>query len=198
MKLYSAAGSCSLATQIALTEADADFEAVKIDLKGDRKLPDGRDFAAINPKGYVPVLELDDGTLLTENIAILPYVADLFPAAKLAPPYGALARTRLQEWLGFINSEVHKTYSHFFNPKLPDLMRDMLTERLHKRYAFLDEHFADHDFLLGDEYSVADIYLFVVTAWAPKLKIDLSPYPHLAAWQARIAERPAVRKLTEG
>jgi glutathione S-transferase len=196
MKLYSAPGTCALATQIALTEAGAKFELVNVDLRGDRMLPDGRNFNDINPKGYVPVLELDDGTLITENIAVLQVVGDLFPAARLLPPYGMMERVRLQEWLAFVNSEVHKAFSHFFNPKLPEGMREILTERLHKRYAYLDKHFADHDYLLESGYSVADIYLYVVTAWAPKFKVDLSAYRAVAKWQARLARRDAIAAVS--
>ncbi len=196
MKLYSAPGTCALATQIALTEAGAGFELVNVDLRGARKLPDGRNFNDLNPKGYVPVLELDDGNLITENIAVLQYVGARYPNARLVPPNGTMDRVRLQEWLGFVNSEVHKSFSYFFNPKLPDGMREILTERLNKRYAYLDAHLAGNDYLLGKSYSVADIYLYVVTRWAPKLRVDLSAYTHVAAWQERIAKRPAVAEVT--
>lgn len=195
MKLYSAPGSCSTATEIALTEAGADFEVATVDLMGDRKLPDGRDISELNPKGYVPVLELDDGSLLTENIAVLQYVADRYPAASLAPPNGTMERTRLQEWLGFVTSEVHKAYGHMFNPQLPAEMRDILTGLLTRRYAYLDDHLAGNDFLLGDDYSIADIYLFIVSSWAPMLGYDLAPFKNIEAWQQRVGGRPAVSKV---
>ncbi len=195
MKLYSATGTCSMATQIVLTEAGADFELVKVNLRGDRKLPDGRHLNDINPKGYVPVLELDDGTLLTENVAILPYVADLYPDARLAPPHGTLERVRLHEWLGYVSSEVHKLFSHLFNPNLPEAMRPILTDRLNVRFGYIDKHLADNDYLLGDRFSVVDAYLYVVASWGPKLKYDLSAYDNLRRWQEQVGGRQAVQEV---
>ena len=195
MKLYSAPGSCSTASNIALLEAGADFEVIKLDLTTDRLLPDGRHLNDINPKGYVPVLELDDGTLLTENVAILQFIADQFPESKLAPPNGTMARTRLQEWLSFVNSEVHKTMSVFYNPKLPQEMRDFFMQRLGTRLTYIDAHLDGKNFLLGDSCSVADYYLFVVCSWAPRHKIDLSGYEKILAWQTRVAARPVVQEV---
>ncbi len=195
MKLYSAPGSCSTASNIALLEAGADFEVIKLNLKTDRLLPDGRHLIDVNPKGYVPVLELDDGTLLTENVAILQYIADQFPESKLAPPNGTLERVRMQEWLSYVNSEIHKIMSMFHIPILPAEMREFFKQRLAMRFAYIDEHLAGKKFLLGHQHNVADYYLFIVASWAPGHKVDLSAYENIAAWQARIATRPAVRKV---
>ena len=195
MKLYSAPGSCSTASNIALLEAGADFEVIKLNLKTDRLLPDGRHLNDINPKGYVPVLELDDGTLLTENVAMLQYIADQFPESKLAPPNGTMERVRMQEWLSYVNTEIHKIMSNFHNPILPEEMREFFKQRLAMRFAYVDEHLAGKKFLLGDQHSVADYYLLIVTSWAPGHKVDLSAYENISAWQARVAERPAVQKV---
>ncbi len=196
MKLYSAPSSCSVASHIALLEAGADFEVVKVDLQGDRKLPDGRRLIDLNPKGYVPVLELDDGELLTENTAILQYIADRYEHSKLAPPNNTLQRVRLQEWLGFINSEVHKTFGLFFVPDLPEQMRSILFQRLDKRYEYIDSHLQSNDYLLAEQFTVADCYLFVISAWAPMLNYDLSRFASVLSWQSRIGERAAVQKAT--
>jgi glutathione S-transferase len=195
MKLYSAPGSCSSASNIALLEVGAKFEVIKLNLKGDRLLPDGRHLTDLNPKGYVPVLELDDGTLLTENVAILQYIADQFPDSKLAPPNGTMARVRMQEWLSFVNTEIHKTMSNFYNPILPAEMREYFMQSLALRFAYIDKHLAGNEYLLGEKHSVADFYLFIVASWAPGHKVDLSAYKNLAAWQTRIAERPAVHEV---
>lgn len=195
MKLFSAPGSCSTASEIALAEAGVDIEVINVDLMGNRKLPDGRDLSDINPKGYVPVLELDDGTLLTENVAILPYIAEQYPDAGLIPESGSMQYTRFREWLGYINSEVHKAFGHFFNPHLPADMREILISTLDRRYAFIDAHLANNHYLLGDAYSVADIYLFIVSSWAPMVGYDLSGNDNVQTWNKRVGERPAVQKV---
>ncbi|MBT5032613.1 MAG: glutathione transferase GstA [Proteobacteria bacterium] len=195
MKLYTSPGSCSSASHIALLEAGADFELVKLNLKTDRMLPDGRHLNDINPKGYVPVLELDDGSLLTENVAILQYIADQYPESKLAPPNGTLERTRLQEWLGYINSEVHKTFGAFFNPALPDDMRTFYTQRLDIRLAYIDSRLESNDYLMGDQFTVADGYLFIVTGWSDFLGYDLSPQKNILAWRERVGKRETVKEV---
>ncbi len=195
MKLYTSPGSCSSASHIALLEAGADFELVKLNLRTDRMLPDGRHLNDINPKGYVPVLELDDGSLLTENVAILQYIADQYPDSNLAPPNGTMERTRLHEWLGFINSEIHKGLSSFFNPNLTDEIRAFYTQRLDNRFAYVDSHLQDNDYLMGDQFTVADAYLFIVSSWSPMLKYDLSPFENIPAWQARVGERETVKEV---
>lgn len=193
MKLYSSPGSCSSASQICLLEAGIDCEVVKLDLHGDRQLPDGRHLNDINPKGYVPVLELDNGELLTENVAILQYIADQKPEAALAPPNGTLARSRLQEWLGFIAAEVHKSLGALFNPHLPADAKPVMVERFKQCAAYLDKQLANREFLMGDHFSVADAYLFIVLSWCPMLEVDLTPYPRLCAYRDRIAQRESVK-----
>ena len=195
MKLYTSPGSCSSASHIALLEAGADFELVKLNLKTDRILPDGRHLNEINPKGYVPVLELDDGSMLTENVAILQYIADQYPDSRLAPPNGTIERTRLHEWLGFINSEIHKGLSNFFNPNLPEEMRGFVIQRLNDRYEYINSQLKDKDYLLGEQFTVADAYLFIVSGWSPMLGYDLTPYENVLDWQARVGERETVKEV---
>ena len=192
MKLYFAPGTCAFSPHIALREAGLDAELVRVDLKR-HTLPDGSDFAAINPKGYVPVLELDDGTRLTEGPAIVQYIADRKPESGIAPPAGTLARYRLQEWLGFINSEVHKGFSPLFNPAMPDAYKTIATQGLGKRFDYLAAHLSAHDFLLGDKFTVADGYLYTVLGWCQWVGIDLKQWPALAAFQERIGSRPSVQ-----
>ncbi|MGO4998874.1 glutathione binding-like protein [Oceanisphaera sp. W20_SRM_FM3] len=195
MKLYSAPGSCSMAAHICLLEAGVDFSLVKLSLAGNRQLPDGRHLSDINPKGYVPVLELDNGEYLTENIALLQYIADQNPAAQLAPASGTLARYRLQEWLGFINSEVHKTLGLLFNPVFEQQVRGAIQDKFSPRAAYLDKHLSQHDYLMGQQFTVADAYLYVVLSWCPHLAVDLAPYPALQAYLAHIATRDAVKNV---
>ncbi|MBX3159033.1 MAG: glutathione transferase GstA [Deltaproteobacteria bacterium] len=193
MKLYFAPGACSLSPHIVAQEAGIPLTLVKVDTRA-KRTEDGRDFWTINPKGYVPTLELDDGEILTEGPAIVQYLADRKPEAKLVPPAdGSLARYRVQEMLGFINSELHKTYSPLFNPATPQEVRDERHAYLKKRYALLEERLAKHPYLFGEQFTAADAYLFVVTNWARPTKVDLSAFPHLLAFQARVAERPQVR-----
>jgi len=195
MKLYTHPGSCSSASHIGLVEAGLDVEAVKLDLKTDRKLPDGRQLSDINPKNYVPVLELDNGELLTENVAILQYIADRNPDAGLAPAAGTMERLRLQEWLGFTNSELHKGSSMLFMPDLPDATRKMVIERLNGRLQFLDRHLSNNQYLMGEQFTVADAYLFIVLSWAPMLGYDLGPYNNITAYQERVGQRETVKKV---
>jgi len=193
LKLYTAPGSCSSASHISLIESGLDFEFVPFNLMQTRTLPDGRDLSEINPKGYVPVLELDDGELLTENVAILQYIADQAPASGLAPPNGTMERVRLQEWLAYINSEVHKLCGFMFMPG-PEESKEAIRERLARRIAFIDQRLADRDYLMGDQFTVADAYLFIVLSWAPMLKFDLSSFANIGAFQERVAARDSVRK----
>lgn len=192
MKLFYASGACSLSPHIVAHEAGIELRLQKVDLKTKTIASEG-DFFAINPKGYVPALELDDGQVLTEGTAIVQYLADLKPEKRLAPPAGTLARYRLQEWLGFINSELHKTYSPLFRP---DTLAEVRAERqayLGKRYGLVEKHLAGHSYLSGDNFTVADAYLFTVTSWAGHVKFDLSAFPNLRAFQERIGARPAVK-----
>ncbi len=192
MKLYFAPGACSLSPHIVAQEAGIPLTLVKVDLQA-KKLVDGGDYLAINPKGYVPALQLDSGELLTEGPAIVQYLADQKPATKLVPPAGAIERYRVQEMLGFINSELHKPYSPLFRPTTPAETRKEREEYLRKRYGLIEKQLARGPYLFGDQFTVADAYLFVVTNWSNFVKLDLSEFPNLLAFQARVAARPAVQ-----
>ncbi len=193
MKLYYSPGACSLSPHIALREAGLAFEPVLASTKS-HKLQDGTDYYGINPLGYVPMLELDDGTRLREGPAILQYIADQVPTKNLAPANGTLQRYRLQEWLTFIGTEIHKGYSPMFNPNMPEEAKTIAKTRLLSRYQWLEGQLADKEYLMGDHFSVADGYLFTVSNWAKPTGVDLAPYPNVRAWQARIAARPAVQE----
>jgi len=192
MKLYYMPGACSLSPHIVACEAGIDLQLVKVDGKT-KRTESGADFLAINPKGYVPALELDDGQLLTEGTAIVQYLADLKPASGLAPANGTLARYRLQETLGYINSEIHKSYSPLFNPDTPEAARQERKAYLLKRYALLEGVLAKQPWLLGEQFTVADAYLFTVTNWGRHVELDLSAFPAILAFQKRVAGRPAVQ-----
>jgi len=193
MKLYYSPGACSLSPHIVLHESGLKFDAVKAPTKT-HKLDDGTDYYTINPLGYVPLLELDDGTRLTEGPAIVQYIADQVPDKKLAPPYGTMARYRLMSWLTFIGTELHKgVFSPLFNPATPDAYKTMMRERMAGRLAWVNGQFEGRTWLTGDDFSVADAYLFVVTNWAKPLGIDLAPYPNLVAWRERVGLRPGVQ-----
>lgn len=193
MKLYYSPGACSLSPHIALREAGLAFEPVLVSTKS-HQLADGTDYYAINPLGYVPVLELDDGARLREGPAIVQYIADQAPTKNLAPANGTLARYRLQEWLTFIGTEIHKGFSPLFNAAMPEEAKQIALTRLTSRLQWLDGQLAGKQFLMGDNFSVADGYLFAVTGWARPLKVDLTPYPNLLAVRERIAARPAVQE----
>ncbi|WP_038202519.1 glutathione transferase GstA [Xenophilus azovorans] len=192
MKLYYSPGACSLSPHIALMEAGLAFEPVLASTKS-HKLQDGTDYYTINPLGYVPVLELDDGTRLREGPAIVQYIADQAPTKNLAPANGTLQRYRLQEWLTFIGTEVHKGFSPLFNPAIPEEVKVIFKDKLKSRYQWLNAQLEGRDFLMGEHFSVADGYLFTVTNWTKPMNIDLSPYPHVQAWHARVGARPAVQ-----
>jgi glutathione S-transferase len=192
VKLYFSPGACSLSPHIVAQELGIPLTLEKVELSS-KKLADGSDFSAINPKGYVPALLLDNGELLTEGPAIVQYLADSKPAANLVPANGTLPRYRVQEMLGFINSEIHKAYSFLFNPKTLAETRADREEHLRKRYALIDKRLAGQSYLFGDQFSVADAYLFTVTNWSKFVKLDLSAFTNLMAFQARVAARPAVQ-----
>jgi glutathione S-transferase len=192
MKLYYAPGACSLSPHIVAHEADIELDLEKVDLKS-KKTASGKDFLTINPKGYVPALELDNGQVLTEGPAIVQYLADQKPNAGLAPPNGTLERYRLQEMLAFISSEIHKTYGPLFNPQVSPEVREERLEYLRKRFGFIDKALAGKSFLLGERFSVADAYLFVMVRWADYMKLDLSSFGNIKAFQQRAAGRPAVQ-----
>ncbi len=191
MKLFLAPGACSLSPHIALHEAGLDFQAVTVDF-ATKRTSDGRDFNAINPKGYVPALELGDGTVLTEGPAIVQYIADQAPASHLAPPNGTVARYQLQEWLGFINSELHKPWGPLWRATATDEAKAAAREAILRRLTFIAKHLEKQPWLLGDTFSVADGYLYVMLLWAKFTAVDLSSLPVLEAYRDRIAARPAV------
>ena len=192
MKLYYSPGACSMSPNIVAHEAGIPISLEKVDGKA-KKTHDGRDFWAINPKGYVPALELDNGEVLTEGPAIVQYLADLKPDANLVPAAGTFERARVQEMLGYINSEVHKTYSPLFNPASSPELRAEKEAYLRKRYAHVEKQLAGKSYLFGEQFGIADAYLFTVTNWANFVKLDLSEFPNLLAFQARVAARPAVQ-----
>ncbi|CAN7148397.1 MULTISPECIES: glutathione transferase GstA [unclassified Variovorax] len=199
MKLYYSPGACSLSPHIALREAGLAFEPVLASTKS-HKLQDGTDYYGINPLGYVPMLELDDGTRLREGPAIVQYIADLAPNKNLAPASGTLSRYRLQEWLTFIGTEMHKTYSPMFNPNMPEEAKAIFRTKLQSRYEWLNGELEGKDYLMGEHFTVADGYLFTVTNWAKPTGVDISPYANVQAWHARVGARPAVQEAmkTEG
>ena len=192
MKLYFSPGACSLSPHIVLHESGLAFQAIAAPTKT-KKLPDGSDYLAINPRGYVPLLELDDGQRMTEGPAIVQYIADQVPAKNLAPANGTMARYRLQEWLTFIGTELHKGFSPLFNPAANDDFKAFSKDKLKSRLAWVNEQLEGKAYLLGDAFSVADAYLFVVTNWTKPMAIDLSPYPNVVAFRERVAARPAVQ-----
>ncbi|HXW74133.1 MAG TPA: glutathione transferase GstA [Steroidobacteraceae bacterium] len=192
MKLYYLTGACSLASGISLLEAGLKFEWVKVD-RHSRRTADGLDFNEINPKGYVPALRLDDGEVLTENVAVLQYIADRNPAAKLAPPAGTMERYRLVEWLAFISSEVHKNFSPLFRDLSEDVKqfaRSNLTNRLN----YLERTLGNRTFLMGEQFTVADAYLYVVLSWSAHVKMDLAQWPQLKRYVDRVGARPHVNE----
>jgi glutathione S-transferase len=193
MKLYYKAGACSLASHIALREAGIDAEVEAVDLPTHRTAG-GVDFYTINPKGYVPALITDDGELLTEGVAIMQYVAEMKPDAKLLPPPATLARARVQEALNFIATEVHKSYSPFFNPTTHAETKAAVPGNVSRRFDALEKQFADgRAYLLGADFTVADGYLFTVLGWAPYIGLELANWPNLSAFRARVAARPGVQ-----
>lgn len=196
MKLYYSPSACSLSPHIALREAGLAFEPVLASTKS-HKLQDGADYYSINPLGYVPMLELDDGTRLREGPAIVQYIADQVPNKNLAPANGTLPRYRLQEWLTFIGTEIHKSFSPLFNAAMPEEGKQIYRDRIASRFQWLDGELKGKQYLMGDNFSVADGYLFVVSRWAKPMGIELAKYPNLAAHHERVAARPAVREAME-
>jgi len=192
MKLYYAPGTCALSPHIVLNELGLPYRLVRVDNKA-KKTADGRDYLEVNPKGYVPALELDDGQVLTEGPVIAQYLADLRPDAQLAPPQGTFERVRLQEWLFFISTEVHKTFSPLFNPALPAAAKALFVDKLAQRFAFIDQRLHGRDFLLGGRFTIGDAYLYTVARWAPKFDLDFARWPSLARFMERVGARASVR-----
>ena len=192
MKLYFSPGTCSLSPHIALREAGLTIELVPVNIKT-HKLSDGSDYFTINPKGSVPVLELDDGKRLTEGPAIVQYIADQAPQTNLAPANGTWERYRLQEWLNFITSELHKGFSPLFNPKSPEEAKTLARDKLNERLKWVDEQLQGKSYLMGETFTVADGYLFTVAGWGKFVGVDLAPLTQLSAFMTRVAARPAVQ-----
>jgi glutathione S-transferase len=192
MKLYYSAGACSLSPHIALIEAGLAFEAISAPTKT-HQLPDGSDYYQINPLGYVPLLVLDDGRQLRECAVIVQYIADQAPATNLAPANGTFERYKLQEWLSFISTELHKNFSPLFTPGMPDEAKILIKARLSDRLKWVDGALADTPFLMGETFTVADAYLFNVSNWCRLVGVDIAPLAHLAAFRTRISARPAVQ-----
>ena len=193
MKLYFAPGTCSLSPHIALREAGLSFTPVKVSMKTHQTDGDG-DYYDVNAKGYVPTLELDDGTRLTEGPAIVQYIADQAPASKLAPPNGTMPRYKLQEWLNFITSELHKQFSPLFDPSMPDEVKTKLRDKIAGRYDHIVQQLGDKEYLTGSTFTVADAYLFTVMRWSKATGIDMARWPVLQSFMKRVAERPHVQE----
>ncbi len=193
MKLYYAPGACSLSPHIALCEAGLTFELDKVDLRA-KKTASGADFLAINPKGYVPALAMDDGRLLTEGPAIVQYIADQKPESGLAPKAGTADRYQLQEYLNFITSELHKTIGSMFNPAMPAEWKAVVLALVDRRLGWMETQLAGKDYLMGKQFTVADAYLFTILRWTIPFKIDLDKFPSIKAYFARVAARPKVQE----
>ena len=190
-KLYFSPGACSLSPHIVAKEAGIPLELVKVDVRSKTVAREG-DFWDVNPKGYVPVLELDDGEVLTEGPAIVQFLADRAPAAALAPANGTFERVRLQEALNYLTSEIHKAYSPLFNPDVLPAVREERLAYLTRRYALIEKQLEGRNYLLGDRFTVADAYLFTLTRWARAVKLDLTGFPNVEAFQKRVGSRKAV------
>ena len=191
MKLYLTPYACSLSPHIALREAGIPFDIEVVDL-GTKKTKSGGSYTSVNPKGYVPALEIEGGQVLTEGPAIVQYIADQKPASKLAPPAGSFERYRLQEWLNFITSELHKSVGSLFaNP--PEAWKETVKARVAGRFDTLSKSLQGKDYLMGSTFTVADAYLFVILTWTSHVGIDLSKWPVLTAYFERVKARPAVK-----
>jgi glutathione S-transferase len=193
MKLYFSPGACSLSPHIVLREAGFDFDLEQVDNR-EKKTKSGKDYWTINPKGQVPVLEFDNGDRLTEGPVIVQYLADQKPASGLAPAAGSMDRYRVQEWLNFVTSELHKTFGPIFRPTTPDAYKALSKENLGKRFDWLGKQLAGRQYLMGDKFTIADAYLFTVLRWAQRIELDLGRWPNLKAYVDRVAARPKVQE----
>jgi len=191
MKLYYAPGACSISPHIALCEAGIAHQIEKVDLKA-KKTESGADYLAINAKGYIPALQLDNGEILVEGAAIVQYIADQKPESGLAPKAGTMERYRLMEWLTFISTELHKTFSPLFNAAMPEEAKKIFRDRLAQRWVYVDKQLAGKNYLMGANFSVADGYLYNMTRWAKRVELDLSGCPNVTAFVARVEARPKV------
>lgn len=190
MKLYYAPGACSLAPHIVLTEAGLTTELVKVDLKN--KIANGENYLAINPKGSVPALQLDNGTVLTEAVAIMQYLADQKPQTQLMPADHSWQKYQALEWLNFIATEVHKGFSPLWNPENSDEVKERTKQNLFKKFNLANAHLEKNQFILGNQFTIADAYLFTVINWSSMVKIDLTPWPFLKKFMETVRSRPAV------
>ena len=193
MKLYYSPGACSLSPHIVACEAELPLELIKVDLES-KRTETGEDFRQLNPNGYVPLLILDDGNRLTEGPAIVQYLADQAPDKKLIPPTGTFERYQLQQWLNFISTEIHKSFSPLFNPVAPGAVKQLATDTLMTRLETPSEQLSSQSFLLGKDFSLADAYLFVTLSWGQYVNVDISRWPALVRYADKISERPAVQK----
>ena len=196
MQLYYSPGACSLASHITLREAGLPVELKKTDTKT-KKLEDGSDYFAINSKGSVPALKLDNGQVLTEGVALMQYIADQKPDSGLAPKNGTLERYRLQEWLNYVASEVHKSFSPLWNPTADPAVKKFTLDNLTRKFEWLNQQLTGKKYLTGDTFTIADSYLFTVINWTNFLNVDLSKYPAIKDFQARVAARPKVKEAME-
>lgn len=195
MKLYFSPGTIALMPHVALLESGLPFVAIRVD-EFSKAMGSGGDYRTVNKLGYVPALELDDGTVLFEAAAISQYIADRQSAARLAPPNGTVARAQLQAWLNFLSSEIHKGgFAPLFYRTLDERAKDVFRERLRARFVVLDQHLSTREYLLGEDYSIADVGLFAMTGWAPRVGFDMRAYPRVTAHQSRIGARDAVREV---
>lgn len=193
MKLFYTPGACSVCPHVTLQEAGLPHELVRVDLRS-HKTEKGEDYYAINPKGYVPGLQLDDGQVLTENTAIVQYLADKVPDKGLIPSVGSMERYRVLEWLGFVSTEIHKTFSPLFNRACTEETRKAQLDRLANRFEYVAKHLEGREYLMGDRFTVADSYLFAMLNWTPQMGPSLDRWPTLKAYYERVLARPAVRK----
>jgi len=193
MKLYFAPGACSLSPHIVMREVGANFDLEQVNNQ-EKKTKSGADYWTINGKGQVPVLEFDNGERLTEGPVIVQWIADQYPAAGLVPPAGKPERYRVQEWLNFITSELHKNFGPIFRPNTPDAYKQIARQNIEGRFKWVDQKLAGRQYLMGDQFTVPDAYLFVMTNWAQRVDIPLDPYPNLKAFRERVAERPKVKE----
>jgi glutathione S-transferase len=193
MKLYYSPGACSLSPHIALLEAGLPYDLVKVDLKA-KKLENGDDYLKVNPKGQVPALGLDNGELVTEGPVIVQMIADKAAAKNLAPARDTAERYKLQEWLNFITTEVHKNFGPLFSPVLSDDAKAFFKDRVMAKFKYIDSQLPGRDYLMGKQFTVADGYLFTMLNWAERMKFDLSALPNLLAYKARVGARPMVQQ----
>jgi len=193
MKLYFAPGACSLSPHIVLRETGSTFDLEQVNNQ-EKKTKSGIDYWTINPKGQVPVLEYGNGERLTEGPVIVQYIADQKPASGLVPPAGTPERYRVQEWLNFITSELHKSFGPIFRPTTPDAYKEISKENLGKRFDWLEKQLAGRRHLMGEKFTVADAYLFTVLRWASRVGIDIAKWPNLKAYVDRVAARPKVQE----